>query len=95
MGWMDERALLRVQEERAGCVGADMGVTFSRGDTQSQAQCIRGERSVCTPYTHCGSTTIFQQSAVGFFHVKSMEVPILQDLTFCEAVTDFDCEYGT
>lgn len=36
-----------------------------------------------------GSTAIFQQSAVGFLHIKSVEVPPLQGLMFCKAVTDF------
>lgn len=45
-------------------------------------------------YTYCGSTAVFQQSAVGFFHLKSVEVPLLQVIMFCKAVTDFAVSMG-
>lgn len=45
-------------------------------------------------YTDCGSPAVFQQLVVGFFHLKSVEVPLLQVLMFCKAVTDFAVNMG-
>lgn len=45
VGWLDEGALLHVEEEQPVLVRT-WGVTILRGDTQSQAQHIRGEVSL-------------------------------------------------
>lgn len=81
-------ALLHKHKEQALATG--MGVTSPRRGHSKLSCHIRGELSPfqLTPALS-GSTAVFLQSAVGFFLLKSVEVPLLEVLMFCKAVTDF------
>lgn len=91
MVWMDGG--FASQGERAGSWYSHGG-PFPEGTPKAKASHQRRAQSSQLTPTVSGSTAALQQSAAGLFHLESVEVPLLQVLVFCKAVTDFAVNMG-